>query len=169
MNDPQIIVREHMSTRRLPCRLTEAQLDEKVRTLARVTRDEQQREGAVATASDALKTAKEELKAVQGERHRLADCITTGREERQVECDEVHDYRVSRVYTRRSDTGAIVGVRDMTDQELQMTILPDGTAMSAEDLEEAVRLFFSSHPDLKSGEGEGTAPDEGADEEDVDA
>ena len=51
--------------------------------------------------------------------HELAEDIRTGTERRQVECDEISDYRTNRVQTKRRDTGEVIDERTMTPKERQ--------------------------------------------------
>ena len=87
---------------------------------------------------------------VVGRRRVLAETITTLREMRQVELDEVFDFDGNMVWQRRTDTGQMVDCRKMTTDERQLSVADvevDGDAMSEEELKAAVAEFFQNHPE----------------------
>lgn len=149
-----VVVRPNQCTRRLDCRLTDDEIDAKLLELAQATRALSEENIRLAGFQESLKQQKAVVADVEGERSRLSIVITDRREMRSVECDELLDFSTSRVFTRRDDTGELVGVRNMRDDELQMDISDIDTeleqhSMSLDELESAVRTFYRAHPEEK--------------------
>lgn len=151
----KIIVRPNQLTRRLPCRLTPEELDQRVKEHARTLRDQREQEAHYEAKKAEAKTAKEGLDYVNGRLHISAETITTQREMRQIELDEVFDFDGNMVWQRRTDTGQMVDMRQMTTDERQLSVADvevDGDAMSEDELREAVSEFFQNHPEKRPKE-----------------
>ncbi len=114
-----MILKEKTQTRRLPVRLTKEEKIEKCLEVIGVLSEISEVEARLSGAKDLVKTIKEILDTHIARNHALADIVTSGQEDRPVDCDEIFDYMTSRVITRRCDTGAVISIRNMSDMELQ--------------------------------------------------
>lgn len=148
----KMIRKSNAGTRRLMCRLTEPEKDQKRRELVAccgVVLDVEKRlEDAKAT----VKAINEELKEEQGRHDIVARCLVSGEEERSIEFDHVLDYDSSRVLEtvpaerlgRQGGGIEVVGMRDMHDSELNMQLSFVGEEVQdAGELKRAVVLYFN--------------------------
>lgn len=101
-------------TEKLPCDLTSFELRERATKMANVVNEIEQLELKKKVATD---TAKREIDALVVSVSQLARQVRTGKEDREVEVEEVHDEIRFAVETFRTDTGEVVRSRPMTDEE----------------------------------------------------
>lgn len=101
-------------TEKLPCDLTSYELRERATKMANVVNEIEQLELKKKVATD---TAKREIDALVVSVSQLARQVRTGKEDREVEVEEVHDEIRFAVETFRTDTGEVVRSRPMTDEE----------------------------------------------------
>lgn len=76
-----------------------------------------------------------EIREIDKRSKQLAKAIHTGKDERDVECEEVMVFETNTVQTKRVDTGEIVDQRAMTADERQTSLLADPGSDAATDLE----------------------------------
>jgi len=67
---------------------------------------------------------REEQHELQSKISALAYCIRTGTEDREVECQDLADWKTGKVVTLRLDTDEEIEVREMTQNERQRSLLP---------------------------------------------
>lgn len=105
--------------RSLPCTLTEAEFLERSRGLANVTND-------IATEEARQVEVKAEMKArlavLTAQQAKLASAVSRGEEYRDVEVLVEFDENALLVRSVRSDTGALVDERPMTESERQRVL-----------------------------------------------
>lgn len=101
-------------TEKLPCDLSSYELRERATKMANVVNEIEQLELKKKVATD---TAKREIDALVVSVSQLARQVRTGKEDREVEVEEVHDEIRFAVETFRTDTGEVVRSRPMTDEE----------------------------------------------------
>ena len=79
---------------------------------------------------------KEEEDKIETEIQRVAEVLRSGKEEREVDVDEVQDHETLKVLLRETGTGRILLTRDMTEFERVNSRLPfDSTAAHIEEPE----------------------------------
>jgi len=85
----------------------------------------------LASINDEMETIKASIKgriqAEEGRISRLSATIRAGYVHRQVICATVKDWKSKTVTVTRLDTMTVIEERPMTDDELQMSLLPDST------------------------------------------
>jgi hypothetical protein len=106
-----------METQRLPCKLTQQQLDERRDKMA----EQIERLATLEAAKkDAAAQAKAKIEALELELATIAYEVKTRSEIREVEVRREKDYQEGIEETIRQDTGEIVATRVMTPQERQV-------------------------------------------------
>ena len=100
----------------LPCKLTTDEQLERGRQLAGVLEDMHSEDSAQEEQKRAMKSR---VAALEAERDRLQLVVSRGQEPRDVETEDVADYKSGRVYRIRMDTRQIVFERALTDEERQ--------------------------------------------------
>ncbi len=106
----------HTELRKLPCRLTQAEFNEKATEYA--LKDEQHDE-LEAERKASNEDFKDRIGGVNAERAKLRRMVMTRCEQRDVECAWFADFAGKSMILRRSDTGEAVEVRTMTPDEVQ--------------------------------------------------
>lgn len=110
--------------RHLPVKLTEEELAEKAQDLAEsVAREEEMREAFAAwesTMKEAAKAKKAGIYLAHADTVHLGEIVETGIEERVVACTWL--YSAAAAYLRRDDTGELVQVRELREDERQAVI-----------------------------------------------
>ena len=139
----QMLKKKNAGTRRLPCRLTEEEAARYTTQLIGALGDIADVEKRISAQASYLKELKDELKDEEARRDKVGAILRKGEEERSVEFDEVLDYAQSRVIQIRADTGAVIQVLDMDDQQLKMSFVGDAEVQNPEELEKAVVLYFN--------------------------
>ncbi len=107
-------------TRRLICLLTELDILERGKELAKSEHDWSEREAVRKTENDAHKKA---LAAIEGRISELAYAIRDHQEERDVECVIDEDWAVMKKFLRRTDTGDVVETYEFTEKERQKSLI----------------------------------------------
>jgi hypothetical protein len=139
-----MIRKTNAGNRRLPCRLTEDEKQQKTRELPGCIGDLKDLDSRLDDAKAIVKHLDKDRKAEAGRRDGIARIILDGQEERSVEFDQVLDYDNERVIEIRSDTQEVIGVRDMRETETQREMPFVGESVQGpEDLNEAVVHFFN--------------------------
>jgi hypothetical protein len=107
--------------RLLPCALTETEITEKARMMARILDDQ-----ATAEADEAAQKAviKERRDRLDRDLQSVGAAIRRGAEDRSVEVEVRASYLTSEIVEVRADTGAIVGRRPMNGEERQQHLFP---------------------------------------------
>lgn len=102
--------------RELRCKLTPEEANTKTANMLALMEDitklESEKKAKAKMYADLIKEKKKR-------RDEYASDVRTGTERRQVECEEIADYRTNRVETKRLDTGEIIDTRAMTAKERQ--------------------------------------------------
>lgn len=103
----------------LPVELTDKEVQERGEKLAELEQDAQEcREEAAANAA----RYRERKKALAEQIAKVSKCINDGKEDRQVTCDLVPDYRRNLMEIVRQDTNEAVDSRALTADERQMEL-----------------------------------------------
>lgn len=140
----ELIIRRDLISRRLPCRLSESENIAKCREQAGALEEQKEAEQRLETVKSRAKESKDALGIQEGRVAVIGKVITSNTETRDVDCAVIIDYVEKRVLTRRSDTGQIVSVRNMNDEELQMEVYPDGEEADPVTIAEIVKEYFSN-------------------------
>lgn len=143
MDARSMIIRRELQSRRLPCRLTEEEKIERCRDMAGAIGEQAEEQARVDNRAEALKLAKENLAHKAGRVASIGKVISSGTETRDVECRTILDYDKKTVVTQRTDTEAVVFVRNMNDSELQAEIYEDGQLADVETVRAAIQAFFN--------------------------
>jgi len=114
MKEPQETI-----TRDFPVELTQAEVMEAARALARIGTSLSELEAEKKTAMSRFKFSKSELETQRSE---LSKKVETGKELREVDCYWSFDYSHQCKRLFRNDTGDEVEVRSLTADELQMEL-----------------------------------------------
>ena len=101
-------------SRWLPVALTETEILERSRTMSERCKEKQKIEAEKAAV---VRDFGEKLKKLSGEISRLSEIVSSGEEQRTVDCHE--EIRGNRVVLIREDTGAVVSDRPATEEEKQ--------------------------------------------------
>ena len=110
-----------METRRLQVTLTEDEITQRGRAIAKFDRDRYGLEEAKKAANDEFRA---KINACSEAISRLSQVIMTGAEERSVECEEERDYVRKVAVLHRTDTGEVVETRSLGADELQEKLFP---------------------------------------------
>jgi hypothetical protein len=117
-------MRQTAESRHLPVKLTEEEVAEKAQELAEsVAREEEMREAFAAwksTMDEAAKAKKAGIYLAHADTVHLGEVVETGIEERLVDCTWL--YSKTAAYLRRDDTGELVQVRELREDERQAVI-----------------------------------------------
>jgi hypothetical protein len=117
-------MRATTETRHLPVKLTEEELAAKAQELAEsVAREEEMREAFAAwesTMKEASKAKKAGIYLAHADTVHLGEVVETGVEERVVACTWL--YSADSAFLRRDDTGELVQVRQLRDDERQAVL-----------------------------------------------
>lgn len=106
-------------SRRLPVQLRPEDQAELTKRIADIDAEKESLEAELAEQTRTLKgRIKERIEA----RERAIESLKTGREVQVVECEERWQYDARSVTTVRKDTGAVVESREMTPEELQLSL-----------------------------------------------
>lgn len=105
--------------RNLPVKLNDSELLEFGKRLAQTSGDIHAEEERQVNVKAELKAA---LGRIEGERTRLSGIVSTGRENRDVACNQVFDYSRLIVEVVRTDTNEVVETRRMTESEQQRNL-----------------------------------------------
>lgn len=118
--------KRHAVIRQLPCPITETEVDTKSAELARATIDERAYEIAIDKINEDHKAEKKRLEQnlaeMAGVRIKLAQELTTGEVERDIECEWRFNVFDGTAILVRTDTGEAVELRDITAEERQMQL-----------------------------------------------
>lgn len=115
------ITRKSIS-RWLPVALGSSELLDRARTMSQRCKEKDALEAEKAATT---RDFGERLKKLGGEVARLSEVVSTGIENQNVECSELHSYRDRLVTITREDTGETVETRPLLESEMQME-LPEG-------------------------------------------
>ena len=117
-------MREQAAIRNLPVKLNEEELAAKAQELAEsVAEEEQQREAFAAwesTMKEAAKAKKAGIYLAHAQTVRLGEIVETGIEHRNVDC--LWLYTKDSAFLKRLDTGELVQVRQLRDDERQAVL-----------------------------------------------
>lgn len=117
-------MRQTTDTRHLPVKLTEEELAAKAQELADSVREEEEEREAFAawesTMKEAAKAKKAKIYIAHQETVDLGEIVESGLETREVRCSWL--YTASTAFLRRDDTGELVHVRDLREDEKQATL-----------------------------------------------
>lgn len=102
--------------RELPCRLTARELTERSEALAHSVTELTALAQKKKSIADELKEEEGEWKTIQ---RKLSKQIVTGEQDRIVECEWTPSIQERCWRLHRADTGEVIGVEAMTEQELQ--------------------------------------------------
>ena len=138
----EMVRRKDMISRRLPCRLTEVESVDRCKELAGAVEEREESSQLHEAAKERTKELKEALAAREGRVTTISKVISSNTETRDVECCVILDYNQSRVLTQRTDTDAIVSIRPMNEEELQMEIYADGEEADPIALKAVVEDYF---------------------------
>ena len=109
---------------KLPCKLTQEERIETGGALAAVVISISNHETELAEANDEFKALKKDIEqAITGFKVRISELskmLSTGIEEREVECLATFDYEAGTVTVRRTDTDEVIEDREMKGLENQM-------------------------------------------------
>lgn len=109
--------------RRLPVVLTEEERADRSMRLAQTINDRNDRE---AEAKRVAKVAKNDVDDLKLRERELAEIVTSGTEDREIECHWARDDARSSMMLIRMDTGEKVDSRAMTDRERQRGLFQRG-------------------------------------------
>lgn len=107
---------KHTMYKNLPCDLSTTEIATYSEELAKITNQQAEIE---AEKKEVLSDFTAKLNKCVADGRVLARKITTKKEDRHVECDLDFDYVKGMVYIVRSDTGATIDQRKLTDDERQ--------------------------------------------------
>lgn len=111
---------------KLPCKLTEPEIVETGGALAAVVISVANHEREIAEAHDEFKALKKDIEgSITGFKVRISELsqkLTTGTEEREVQCKVTFNYEDGRVVVRRLDTDEVIEDREMDELEKQMQL-----------------------------------------------
>lgn len=117
----------------LPVRLAETEIAERARRAAMARNKVAEYE---AQKSAAMSSWKAKIELAENERDELLDMISSGVEDRAVECVETFEYRTGVVRVHRVDTGTLVRERAMTSSERQPDLFDNSGTPPADDDDE---------------------------------
>lgn len=123
--DPIKIVNDEML---VMVELTEHELVEQARIMIEALDEAQREQESLKAQQSAIKARVDAAREVADEAKAL---VRRGKEERRVAVQQIHNWADMQVYTRRVDTGEIIGVRPMANYERQMPI-PEGGQVEPE-------------------------------------
>lgn len=104
------------TTRKLPVQLTEEEIQQRSQALAgNLKKTDVLKEEKKASTSE----FKARIDACNDITKKLAEIITSGKEDRDVECEMIKDFKRNTVTITRTDTGEVVDERPMTEDERQ--------------------------------------------------
>lgn len=121
-NDPIKIVDD---TQHVMCELTEHELVEQARIMIEALDEAQREQESLKSMQSAIKARVDAAREVAEEAKTL---VRRGKQERIIAVQQIHNWADMQVYTRRLDTGEIIGVRPMANWEKQMPIPENGQA-----------------------------------------
>lgn len=107
---------EYKELRRLACKLTQAEFNEKATEFAELDQQLEQLEADKKLAAEGFKNR---IGGIEEERSVLRQVVITRHEERSVECTWYADFAGRSMILRRDDTGEAVEARTMTATEAQ--------------------------------------------------
>jgi hypothetical protein len=131
-----------VETRTLPVRLTEDEITQRGRAIAKFVKDQTEIEEAKKTAMSGFK---EKLDVCAESIGKLSRSITTGEEDREVECHWNKDFGRRVADLIRNDTGEVVETRPLSADEMQEKLFPN-------------RMDKPTGKKLDGLDGEATAP-----------
>lgn len=139
----EMVRRKDLISRRLPCRLTESENVERCKELAGAVEEREEAAMTFEAAKERTKELKDVVVAREGRVTTISKVISSNTETRDVDCCVILDYGQSRVLAQRTDTDAIVSVRPMNEEELQMEIYQEGEEADPVALKKVVEEYFS--------------------------
>lgn len=100
----------------LPVRLTQDELNQRAKRLTEAVQEIDEND---AWKKACMREHKDKDETLQGEVRRLSRIVNSGEEYRQVECEEVPNWKKGTMETYRMDTGECVDFRPMSTAEKQ--------------------------------------------------
>lgn len=119
------------TTKTLPCRLTQGELDERIKELGQVCGELKRMESTRDNLREDLKHTKITIKELEQAQRGLADIIGSGHEVRPVSCSFSISEMNGRVMISRLDSGEVIEDRPATPDELAAA--RQGQLFAAED------------------------------------